>query len=389
MKVRENLSSVVSSISKPTVLPTKSVQVGRVYGVVTTKDTPTPAMFKKAGGFNGVGSVFYLDYDQAKTISGNPTDSFLDTCKVAKPLYPQFQYYPVLGELIYLEDLPSAASQDTSASSQKYYISVVNLWNNQQQNSQPAKEDDNLGITFTENPNIKTLLPFEGDHIIQGRQGAAIRFSSTTKLYNDLNEWSSIGSEDSPITLITTGLNFTSQSYYVEQINNDSSSLYLTTTQKIPLQTNRTGTLNPLTNPLNVPDYFNSQIIINSDRVVLNSKKDEVMIFATTNIELNTNNIINLNAGERVHLNTNAVFLGTIGNQLPSEPLVLGERLYDLLSNLLNGLHTFANSLTTIVGSPEGAPAIDINNAAQGLLDKVEKVENNLENILSQTSYTA
>jgi hypothetical protein len=346
-------------------------------------------MFKKAGGFNGIGSVFYLDYDQAKTISGNPTDLFLDTCKVAKPLYPQFQYYPVLGELVYLEDLPSAASQDTSASSQKYYISVVNLWNNQQQNSQPAKEDDNLGITFIENPNIKTLLPFEGDHIIQGRQGAAIRFSSTTKLYNDLNEWSSIGSEDSPITLITTGLNFTSQSYYVEQINNDSSSLYLTTTQKIPLQTNRTGTLNPLTNPLNVPDYFNSQIIINSDRVTLNSKKDEVMIFATTNIELNTNNIINLNAGERVHLNTNAVFLGTVGNQLPSEPLVLGERLYDLLSNLLNGLHTFANSLTTIVGSPEGAPAIDINNAAQGLLDKVEKVENSLENILSQTSYTA
>ena len=167
MRVRENLSSIVSAVDKPVILPIKSIQIGRVYGVVTTKDTPTPAMFKKAGGFNGIGSVFYLDYDQAKNISGNPTDSFLDTCKIAKPLYPQFQYYPILGELIYLEDLPSAASQETSTSSQKYYISVINLWNNQQQNSplpngsgesiiqnsSPAKYRENRWAHSTTQPN--------------------------------------------------------------------------------------------------------------------------------------------------------------------------------------------------------------------------------------------
>lgn len=388
MKVRENLSPIVSSLGRSVSLPIKSIQVGRVYGTVTTQDTPTPDMFKKAGGFNGVGSVFYLDYDQAKSISGNPTNEFLDTCKIAKPLYPQFQYYPVLGELIYIEDLPSAASQDTSASSQKYYISVINLWGNQQQNAQPAKDSDNLGITFVENPNIKTLLPFEGDHIIQGRQGAAIRFSSTTKLYNNLNEWSSIGTEDSPITLITTGLSFTSQSYYVEQINNDSSSIYLTTTQKIPLQTNKIGVLNPITNPLNVPDYFNSQIIFNSDRITLNSKKDEIMIFATTNVEINTNNVINLNAGERVHLNTNSVFLGTINNQLPTEPLVLGNKTADLLETLVDSLYSFGAALSTVIGSPEGAPAIDINNAANSLLNDLDRVTDAIDGILSRQNFT-
>jgi hypothetical protein len=389
MKVRENLSPIISSIGKPTTVPIKSVQVGRVYGVVTTPDTPTPDMFKKAGGINGIGSIFYLDYDQAKNISGNPTNTFLDACKIAKPLYPQFQYYPVLGELVYLEDLPSAASQDTSASSQKYYISVINLWGNQQQNSQPAKDKDNLGITFVENPNIKTLLPFEGDYIIQGRQGSAIRFSSTTKLYSNLNEWSSIGTEDSPITLITTGLSFTSQSYYVEQINNDSSSIYLTTTQKLPLQTNRTGTLNPLTNPLNAPDYFNSQVIFNADRITLNSKKDEVMIFATTNVEINTNNIINLNAVERVHLNTNTVFLGTVNNQLPTEPLVLGNKTADLLETLVDSLYSFGAALSTVIGSPEGAPAIDINNAASSLLNDLDRVTDAIDGILSRQNFTA
>jgi hypothetical protein len=389
MRVRENLSSVISSIGKSTSVPISNIQVGRVYGVVTTPNTPTPAMFKKAGGYRGIGSIFYLDYDQAKSISGNPTNEFLDTCKIAKPLYPQFQYYPVLGELVYLEDLPSPASQDTSTSSQKYYISIINLWGNQQQNSQPAQDKDNLGITFTENPNIKNLLPFEGDFIIQGRQGSAIRFSSTTKLYNDLNEWSSTGTEDSPITLITNGLSFTSQSYYVEQINNDSSSIYLTTTQKLPLQTNRNGTLNPLTNPLNVPDYFNSQIIMNSDRIVLNSKKDEVMIFATTNVEINTNNIINLNAVERVHLNTNTVFLGTVNNQLPTEPLVLGNKTADLLEALVDSLYSFGAALSTVIGSPEGAPSIDINNAANSLLNDLDKITDNIDGILSRQNFTA
>jgi hypothetical protein len=389
MRVRENLSSVISSIGKPISVPISNIQVGRVYGVVTTPNTPTPDMFKKAGGYNGIGSIFYLDYDQAKSISGNPTNKFLDTCKIAKPLYPQFQYYPILGELVYLEDLPSPASQDTSTSSQKYYISIINLWGNQQQNSQPARDKDNLGITFVENPNIKNLLPFEGDFIIQGRQGSAIRFSSTTKLYNNLNEWSSIGTDDSPITLITNGLSFTSQSYYVEQINNDSSSIYLTTTQKLPLQTNRNGTLNPLTNPLNVSDYFNSQIIMNSDRIVLNSKKDEVMIFATTNVEINTNNIINLNAVERVHLNTNTVFLGTINNQLPTEPLVLGNKTADLLEALVDSLYSFGAALSTVIGSPEGAPAIDINNAANSLLNDLDKITDSIDSILSRQNFTA
>jgi hypothetical protein len=390
MRVRENLSSVVSSIGKNNFTPAVKASVGRVYGVVTTENTPTKAMFEKAGGYSGIGTIFYLDYDQAKNIAGENNDNFFNTCKTAKPLYPQFQYYPILGELVYLEELPSAASQITSTSTQKYYISTINLWGNNQQNSQPSSDKANLGITFIENPNIKPLLSFEGDHIIQGRQGAGLRFSSTTKLYSDLNEWSNIGNDDSPITILTNGFNYNpNEIYHVEQINNDNSSIYLSSTQQIPLQTDRTGTLNPLTKPIEVSKYFNSQVVINSDRVVLNSKRDEVMIFAKSNIELNTKNIINLNASERVHLNSNTVFLGTVNNNLPTEPLVLGDRLNTLLENLLDSLYTFGSTLSSVVGSPEGAPAIDINMAAEGLLNDLDRINNNLEGILSQQNFTA
>jgi hypothetical protein len=163
MRVRDNLSSVVASIGKGNTSSSKKAQVGRVYGVVTTENTPTPAMFLKAGGWNGIGTIFYLPYEQATNISGTAEDSFLNTCKVAKPLYPQFQYYPILGELIFLEDLPSPVSQLSNNASQKYYIASINIWNNQQQNSQPANKNDSLGLTFVVPPNdmlIPSAVPF-------------------------------------------------------------------------------------------------------------------------------------------------------------------------------------------------------------------------------------
>jgi hypothetical protein len=390
MRVRTNLSSVVASVGKGKSTPPQKAQVGRVYGVVTTENTPTAAMFRKAGGFNGIGSVFYLDYNQAKDTTGNAGDEFLDRCKVAKPLSSQFQYFPILGELVYLEDLPSPTSQVTSNNSQKYYVSVVNLWNNNQQNSQPASDQSALGLTFVENPNVKTLLSFEGDHIIQGRQGSALRFGSTTKLFSNLNEWSEIGNDDNPITILSNGFSYEpGDKFHVEKINKDLSTIYLTSTQKLPLQPDRTGTVNPLTSPIDPSKYSNAQVIINSDRVTLNSKKDEVMIFAKTNVEISTKNIINLNANERIHLNGGTVFLGTVNNQLPSEPLVLGNKTYDLLLDLLGGLYEFGTSLSTVIGSPEGAPAIDLNTAAEGLLNVLDRATDRLEGILSQQNFTA
>ena len=384
-------ANILSSTGRNNFSPIPTIQIGRVYGVITTENTPSKKMFNKAGGFNGIGSIFYLDYNNAKNITGTG-DEFLDLCNIAKPIFPQFQYYPLLGELVILVDAPSPDAQLSlnATSTQKYYTGVVNLWNNNQQNSQPADISDNLGITFVENSDIKSLLSFEGDHIIQGRQGNAIRFSSTTKLYNNLNEWSNIGNDDSPITLITNGFAYNpKEKFHVEKVNQDASSIYLTSNQQIPLQTDRTGILNPLTKPIDASKYFNAQVIINSDRVVLNSKRDEVMIFAKSNIELNTKNIINLNANERVHLNSNTVFLGTVNNQLPTEPLVLGDKLNTILENLLDSLYSFGASLSTVVGSPEGAPAMDINAAAESLLNDIDRINNNLEGILSQQNFTA
>ena len=389
MRVKENLSSVVSSIGKNNFTPTKKAQVGRVYGVVTTENTPTKEMFEKVGGYSGIGTIFYLDYEQSKNVVGTVDNSFLNTCKTAKTLQPQFQYYPILGELVFLEDLPSPVSQISNTSSQKYYISSINLWNNQQQNSQPANDNASLGVTFVENPKIKALLSFEGDHILQGRQGNALRFSTTTTLYKNLNEWSDIGKDDDPITILSNGFAYDpNEKFHVEKVNKDLSSLYLTSAQKIPLQTDKIGTLNNLTNPLNVPDYFNAQAIINSDRVVINSKKDEVMIFAKTNIEINTKNIINLNADERVHLNSNTVFLGPYTNIAP-QPVLLGYETIRLFQHLQETLTRLASYLSSAVSAPEGAPILGLTSAGRDLMGDMKRVCDLLEKIPSQKVFTS
>jgi hypothetical protein len=389
MRVKENLSSVVSSIGRNSFTPTKKAQAGRVYGVVTTENTPTLEMFQKVGGYNGVGTIFYLDYDQSKNTIGNIDNSFLDSCKTAKPLYPQSQYYPILGELVYLEDLPSPLSQVSNTSSQKYYISTINLWNNQQQNSQPANNNASLGTTFVENPQIKPLLSFQGDHILQGRQGNGIRFGSTTKLYNNLNGWSSIGKDSDPITILSNGFAYQpGEKYHVENINTDLSSIYLTSAQKIPLQTDKSGILNNLTNPLDAADYFNAQSIINSDRVVINSRRDEVMIFAKTNVEINTKNIINLNADTRVHLNSESVFLGPYNANNTPPPVLLGNETIKLFQHLQQTLTQLASYLSSAVSAPEGAPLVGLNSAGTDLINDMEKMIDLLDKIPSQKVFT-
>jgi len=391
MLIRQNLSGLLISSNKPIFSSTPKAQVGRVYGVVTTENTPTKKQFEKVGGFSAIGAIFYLDYEQSINVVGDYSDNFLDTCKTAKPFSPDISY-PLVGELVELKDLPSSTSQVTANSSQTYYTNTINLWNNSQHNAQPAG-DNYLFKTFKANEDIRNLLCFEGDKILQGRKGNSIRFSSTVKDKANLNEWSSgPGDDGDPVVIITNGHNTDKKSpIHIEKINQEYSSIYLTSTQNIPLVPDRKGIINPITNPVSVEKYYRPQLIMNSDRIVINSKKDDVLLFATTNIELNTNNVINLNAKERVHINSSHINLGTTkDNKLADEPLVLGAQLVDLLSKLQNQLSIFCSKLSSAVSTPAGSNLIQINVAATELNEFLisEMDEKKLTKILSKQNTT-
>lgn len=372
-------------------IPITKPLVGRVFAVVTNENTPTKKQYERAGGKNGVGSIFYKEWDKNKNEIYSITDSFLDGCDIAKPINQNNLDYPLPDELVLLQTLPSAADLDTP-SDQKYYTGVIGIWNNNQHNAQPSGDRYNFK-TFNVNEDIRNLLRFEGDKIIQGRKGNSIRFGSTVQSKAKLNEWSSgPGADGDPIIIMSNSHDVNSKSiFHIEQINKEYSSIYLTSTQQIPLQPDRNDVVNPLTKPLKPSEYYGPQILVNGDRVILNSKKDDILVYATTNIELNTNNVINLNAKERVHFNSSKVFLGTDPNgSLPDEPLMLGIQTLDFLSKLMLQLSLFCSSLSSTKSTPEGTDLIQVQAAATKLNNFLtrEMGPDKLTKLISTRNYT-
>ena len=113
----------------------------------------------------------------------------------------------------------------------------------------------------------------------------SVRFGSTAKtdsiLYN--NNWSNTGENGNPITIIRNGqpTDASEEGYLpiIEDINKDLSSIYLTSNQTIPLKT--TITNNPTiskTNHESIGSYGGSQVMLNSDRLVFNTKVDSIIL---------------------------------------------------------------------------------------------------------------
>ena len=281
MVVKYGLSSFQSSISQGFLTlpppPPTSYRVGKVFGVVLNENTPSKEQFERVGGWAGIGAILYLDYEASKTIN---TVVDLNQCEVAFPLDPNLKKFPLNTELVLLTGGPSYQTQFSDAAGRMYYMGTINVWNNPQQNSPYSTT---LGKTFVEKSDIRPLLPFEGDYIIQGRNGAGIRFGSTVPLYSGVSEWSRNGRPDGdPITIMVNGYVTTdtgSLTPNIEEINKEMSSIYMTSTQTIPLIPGASLT-NPITPATPPKDYTDSQVILNGDRVTINSKKDEVLLFS-------------------------------------------------------------------------------------------------------------
>jgi hypothetical protein len=251
-----------------------------------------------------------------------------------------------------------------------------------------------LGNTFIERSNIHPLLPFEGDIIYEGRWGNSIRFGSTNKrkiagiIPNTPNNWSSTGSSGDPIVIIRNGQGIQTEEGWiptVEDINNDESSIYFTSTQKIPLNTSSTNYFSYKNNPPQSPNqYAGKQVIINSGRIVFNTTQDHIL--------LSSNKTVNLNAIEGVNIDTPTVVFQSrnvfIGSKNATEPLLLGNQTVELLNQLISNLASFAQICSTLVSTPPGTPLGPLNVVSTQLASSLNALQANLNNIKSKYNYT-
>lgn len=361
---------------------------GRVISVVLDDTHPR---YKELGGSKAIGAVELVE------VSGGTADYSTtvknQNYKVAFPLQPGVKNYPLINEIVFLVSQPTKKLQQRTSAVSLYYISVVNLWNHPHHNAIPYSagstspsnsknyQDTTLGSTnkltdssgeikfgdyFKERPNIFPLQPYEGDLIYEGRWGNSMRFTGTAP---NRNPWSSEGTQGDAITIIRNGQTDNPSKngwdFTVEDINTDASSIYLTTTQKIPLVAN-TNYFSYKNNPPTKPnEYISKQIILNSGRLVFNTTEDHLMLSSAKSISLSSTETVNVDATEMT-IQTEKIYLGS---KSATEPLLLGDTTVELLKEMLAILKDLV--IASQAASNSGGPIPSLNQKAPGLLKRI------------------
>jgi hypothetical protein len=223
---------------------------------------------------------------------------FNNNIYIVRPSNINLKQIPLVGEFVLIYKTFNEQSTSTTWREAWYYVTSVDIQSSINENMLPGLSDgltqeeiDQIqpGKTFLRK-SIAPLQPYEGDFIMEGRFGNSIRFSSTIPTnapegyYWTSPSWTSgkTNSDGDPIIILANGhIPKTKKEFVVEDVDLDASSIYLTSTQKIPVL---------LSSELK-PEYASfqgSQLIGSGDRIILRAKTNSVIIDSMESIILNT-----------------------------------------------------------------------------------------------------
>ncbi len=348
-------------------------------------------IFNNSGGWAGIGSIKFQQLD----ISVTPSSKNEESTTFAKPITGQLKNYPLVNELVLIFRGPSTKQTQITNTKNFYYINTVAIWGNQHINAYPDSYftntdlapsmgksngeilagstnknttqtttiplNGNSGGTFEEKGNIHPILPFAGDNIFEGRFGNSIRLGNTSKTGGLQNNWSSTGDNGSPITILKNGQPSSGSSKgfepIVEDINTDPTSIYLTSTQNIPIevasskQDSGEGSTVPFSNlakqtPQSPKSYNAPQVILNSGRLLFNSTTDCIMMSSQKSILAEAREDIGLKSiGGNLTLQSDKgiVSLGGISSE---QPIVRGTEFANSYATLLDALELLIEALS-------------------------------------------
>ena len=237
-------------------------------------------------------------------------DTSANTLVEVFPIDTNIKRIPILGEQIIVLNSKTADSNSKSAQKRKYYSHIIPVQSNVHNNSLPTanstnsttsggdygdtsagnpnssggESDADLGDGFVERTDVGSLQPFLGDVLIEGRFGHSLRFgySPTEADTTEDPSWESSTVED-PITILSNGRKSggSYNKFIIESADDDLSSIYLTSSQKISLKTSQTN----LGMGVDVQSKFDKpSVIITSDRILLDSKSDYVILSGAKDI---------------------------------------------------------------------------------------------------------
>ena len=371
--------------------------------------------FLDFGEWSAIGSIFFDKLDNPNPSKNFTTDNF------AKPLFPNSSNIPLNNEIVYIMALPNSNIQANVDDIAYYYFQSINIWNSTHHNavpdpvhgkSVPASQTQDyeqttagsvrrisdsgteieLGNTFKERLDegsaIRNLQPFAGDLIYQGRWGQSLRFGSTVKQSPVPNPWSSNGEDGDAITIIKNGQHKEDKDPWipqVEDINTDASSIYLTTTQKIPIEVASKSYKSYSNAPESPNLYVGDQVILNSGRLLFNSKVDSILLSANTTINLNSVDSVNIDSPISI-VQSKEIYLG---DKNATEPIILGDKFLADFSALVSTINSLATALVGGGGGNIGgtmAPNIPVLTAASQVQVRAGNMINKIEQYKSKVS---
>jgi hypothetical protein len=235
--------------------------------------------------------------------------------------YPMSSYdiqIPKVGEMVYMYKSITKDSKNYSPNLKLYYANTVNVHDLLPENKMEGfsfhdtREDDlatgamkkeDVEKNIQKLPVIPRLQPYEGDRFIQSRFGSLIRFSSnntkdrkykskrperdlTISYEQKTPPWKGTD-DDSPIIMITNGYDTSKESYSIESPEDDNSLIYLTSDQTVNINSSQRN-LGLGVAPSNTFD--DPQVIISSDRVLINAKDEQVILSGNESVTVATPN---------------------------------------------------------------------------------------------------
>ena len=392
------------------------IVAARVLDIVLDENHPK---WDIVGEWNGIGAIFYEIVNKSAT--GTATN-------YALPYDAQLKTYPLVNEIVLLFSLPDNGMGLSTDSESYFYLKPLGIWNHPHHDAYPnpttygrkqkrdydatdkgvvvrqVKDNENFDDidlnspinpsqnTFVEKVDIHPLMPFMGDSLLEGRYGQSLRFGSTAKSQSEKkNNWSSAGNNGDPITILRNGqpTKVSPEGWIpiTENITQDLSSVYLTSYQKIPFSISNEKFRSYTTKPEKPDLYTNPQIILNSNRIVLNAKTDSILISGEKSVGISSNGSVNIESTSEINLASKLVRLGGVEAE---QSVLLGDETVELLKNLVNEVSNLATALQTIKMWPGGAPTPDptINPVAKLANTNLKNIRNKLDSIKSKTVKT-
>lgn len=343
----------------------------------------------------------------------------------ARPLDANIKNLPIKGEVVFITKGPTAYNSALRPGREYYYTNPISIQSSVHHNGIPGitsylpnnvtgqnkKPIDNAqdGILnkvktrletnqyidnkFGERIDVYPIQPYPGDVIFEGRFGNSIRLGSTideTRKYPIKPHWKSgLGAVGNPILIISNGTNPPDKpfnDFIQEEIDKDDSTIWMTSGQSVkftPASDFMPSIKNRKVDLYNKNNFAGNQIIVSSDRIILNSKKQETAIFSKESVGISSMKGIVLDGKDviemessRVNIGVNAVHPVLLGDVTMNWLADLCDLFYAALGHIARETHT---SNTGPTGPPINAGAFtSLQGKVKSLRSKIKKLPSDL-----------